>query len=333
MIIVNRSILHILDFNSNVCVFSEEELDMQNSSIEAFLSKHLERSFKDSSLKTGIFLEESKFQKKITEYLNADKDFISFSRFISDLIYNSLSQTDIMDSLDLIVCDIDVENERQIAILLCTNKVGYTHQVIHDNGIVKNEIINHYAILPSLTQKLDGYAFIDAKELNIKFVDKNRNINGQELFILPEIVLECDSNISQREVIKLVKDVAIMVAENHGESSALAISKAKNYIAENIEESENLEPMELGKKVFSSSKLMQDEFVREAKEAGIPETIKIDKEFAIKTGKNHKIKTDTGIEVSFPVDYFKNTDYIEFINNADGTLSIQLRNIGKITNK
>lgn len=333
MITINRSILHILDFNSNVCVFSEEELDIQNNSIESFLSKHLERSFKDSSLKTGMFLEMSKFQKKIIDYLKADIDFIRFSRFIADLIYNSLSQTDIMESLDLIVCDIEVENERQIVILLCTNKVGYTHQVINDNGIVKNEIINHYAILPSLTQKLDGYAFIDASELSIKFLDKNRNINGQELYILPEIVLECDSTISQREVIKLVKDVAIMVAENHDESSALAISKAKNYIAENIEESENLEPIELGKKVFSSSKLMQDEFERGIKEFGIPETVKMDKEFAIKTSKNHKIKTDTGIEISFPVDYFKNTDFIEFVNNADGTLSIQLRNIGKITNK
>ena len=59
----------------------------------------------------------------------------------------------------------------------------------------------------------------------------------------------------------------------------------------------------------------------------------MDKEFVIKTGKNHKIKTDTGIEVSFPADYFKNKDFIEFINNPDGTISIQLRNIGKIINK
>ena len=333
MITINRSILHILDFNSNVCVFSEEELDIQNNSIELFLSKHLERSFKDSSLKTGMFLAESKFQKKIIQYLNADMDFIRFSTFIADLIYSSLSKTDIMDSLDLIVCDIEIETERKMAILLCTNKVGYIHQVINDNGIVKNEIINHYAILPSMTQKLDGYAFIDAEGLDIKFVDKNRNINGQQLYILPEIVLECDSNISQREVINLVKDVAIMVAENHGESSALAISKAKNYIGESVEESENLDTIELGKKVFSSSKLMQDEFERNAKEFGIPDTIKIDKEFAMKTSRNHKIKTDTGIEVSFPVDYFKNTDYIEFVNNPNGTLSIELRNIGKITNK
>lgn len=331
--IINRAILHILDFNSNVCVFSEEDLDIRNNDIEVFLSKHVERSYKDSNLKSGEFLETSKFQKKILDYQNSGIDFIDFSRFIGDLIYNSLTQTDMMDSLDLIVLDVDIENRPHVGVLLCTNKVGYIHQVINDNGVIRNEIINHYAILPSMTQKLDGYAFVDLEDLNIKFADKNRNINGQELYILPEIVLECTSNISQREVIKLVKEVAIMVAENHNESSAIAISKAKNYITENIQESQNLEPMELGKQVFSFSKLMQEEFIREAKEAGIPENIQMDKEFAIKTGKNHKIKTDTGIEVSFPANYFKNKDFIEFINNPDGTISIQLRNIGKIINK
>ena len=43
--IINRAILHILDFNSNVCVFSEEDLDIRNYDIEVFLSKHVERSY------------------------------------------------------------------------------------------------------------------------------------------------------------------------------------------------------------------------------------------------------------------------------------------------
>lgn len=45
------------------------------------------------------------------------------------------------------------------------------------------------------------------------------------------------------------------------------------------------------------------------------------------------IKTDTGIEITFPTDYFENHDYIEVVNNPNGTLSIEIKNIGKITNK
>ena len=72
--------------------------------------------------------------------------------------------------------------------------------------------------------------------------------------------------------------------------------------------------------------------MKEVKNACIPDAVKVDMDLALKKGKNHRIKTDTGIEIAFPADYFKNTDYIEIINNPDGTLSIALKNIGKITN-
>ena len=55
--------------------------------------------------------------------------------------------------------------------------------------------------------------------------------------------------------------------------------------------------------------------------------------YAQKAGRSHKIKTDTGIEITFPSEYIENTDFIQFINNPDGTLSIELKNIGKIVNK
>ena len=43
--------------------------------------------------------------------------------------------------------------------------------------------------------------------------------------------------------------------------------------------------------------------------------------------------TDTGIEIVFPTDYYQKTDLIEFQNNADGTISIVIKNVGKITNR
>src|SRR5699024_5939977 len=136
----------------------------------------------------------------------------------------------------------------------------FTHQVVQDTDKVKNEIINHYAILPSTSQKLDGYAFIDFHSLEIKFYDKKRSINGESSFVIPEHILECRSGISSKETINNVNDITKKIDDNYGQNSAVAISKAKNYIAENIEESDDIEPIELGKKVFAYSPAMQEEF-------------------------------------------------------------------------
>ena len=333
MILVNKAILHILDFTSGMTVFSDQELELQNDSVNTFVTKHIEKTYQDQNAKAGSFYANSNFKRQLTDYLEGKLDFTAFSVKIAESMQAAVSQADVADSFDVLVCDLRVEDKRVIGILKCNNKVGFTHQVIQTDAKIKNEIINHYAILPSLTQKIDEYAFIDADSFAIRFVDKKLVVNGEEAYVLPEKILGCSSAVSPSSTIKLVKSITEKVAENHGQDSVAAISKVKNYMVENMETSELLDPVELGKKVFRASPVMQEEYLAEVQKAGIAEAVKVDREFCVKKGRNHKIKTDTGIEISFPVDYFENKEYMEFVNNPNGTISIQLKNIGKIINK
>lgn len=333
MIIVNKAILHILDYNSGITVFSEQELEIRNDSVMTFLTKHIERSYNDQSAKIGVFNADSKFKRQVTDYIDGTLDFIPFSAAIAELMHNAVSKADVLDSSDLLICDLMMDTNRLIAVFKCNNRIGFTHQVIHEGDKIKNEIINHHAILPNLSQKIDEYAFIETGSLDVKFIDKKHVINGEDSYVLSEKVLDCSSSVSPNSTIKLVNSITRKVAENHGHSSVAAIAKAKNYMVENTENSEYLDPVELGKQVFHSSPIMQQEYLEEVKKAGITEAVKVDREFCVKKGKNHKIKTDTGIEISFPVDYFENKEYMEFVNNPNGTLSIELKNIGKIINR
>ena len=49
--------------------------------------------------------------------------------------------------------------------------------------------------------------------------------------------------------------------------------------------------------------------------------------------RNHKIRTDTGIEITFPTEYSHNPDFIEFVSMPNGMISIELKNIGNIENR
>ncbi|MCM0758613.1 nucleoid-associated protein [Sporomusa sphaeroides DSM 2875] len=333
LIHIDKAILHILDFNSGVTVFSEQELDITSNSVVAFLTKHIEKLYQDQSAKTGTFYPNSKFRQQVADYLAGGVDFTGFSIYAAELMYAAMAQADALASTDVLICDFTIDSNRMLALLKCNNKIGFIHQVVQENDKIKNDIINHYAILPGLAQKLDEYAFIDANSLAITFVDKKRSVNGVETYILADQVLECSSRVSPKETLALVNAITRTVAENHGASTVEAVAKAKNYIVENTGISEQLDPVALGKEVFSASPAMQAEYIKEVESAGIAETVKIDKDFAVKKGKSHKIKTDTGIEITFPVDYFESSEYIEFVNNPDGTISIQLKNIGSIINK
>lgn len=332
MIKINKAILHILDFNSGITVFSEQELEIENNIIYNFLSKHIEKCSRELSAKNSKLSIENTLTQKIRDYKEDKIKFKQLSLVIGEAIYSNVSHSDKIDSTDLLICDFTYEDKNYIAILLCKNRIGFTHQVTKINNTVKNDIINHYAILPNLSQKLDEFAFINLTSFEIMYFNKKRYIDGKDSYVFQDL-FDCTDSISPKEAIKSVNTIALNVAENHGANTAVAISKVKSYISDNSEISDNIDTANLAMEVFHNSEDMQKEFISEIRKAGIPSTIKVDKNYAIKTNKTHKIKTDTGIEITIPVDYYQNKDFIEFINNPDGSLSIELRNIGQIINK
>jgi len=333
MININKAVMHILDCRSEVKVFSEQEMDLTNSNAVKFITKHIEKSSKDSDMRSGYLNENSRFYSQLKAYLDGAVSFVEFSIWIADLMYETIKSSDKPESSDMFLCDVAIDDVRQIVLLKCLNKVGYTHQVTHENGMIQNEVIKHFSILPSTTQRMDSFAFINTEPTMVKFLDKNYSVDGQETALLSEVLLECSFTKSTKETVKLMNLVSETVAENFGANAVEAVAAVKNCMIESLEDSDSIDPVAMGRQVFASSPGMQKAFAEELASVGISEPISVEKVFVGRANKMHKIKTDTGIEVSFPVDYYHNDDFIEFINKPDGTLAIELKNIGQITNK
>ena len=65
----------------------------------------------------------------------------------------------------------------------------------------------------------------------------------------------------------------------------------------------------------------------------LPERVVVEKNVAKRVAKSHKIRTDTGIEITFPAEMLRNTEYVQFVNEPNGLISIELKNIGHIENR
>ena len=48
---------------------------------------------------------------------------------------------------------------------------------------------------------------------------------------------------------------------------------------------------------------------------------------------SHKIRTDSGIDITFPAVLGENPEFIEFVSGPNGLISIELKNIGSIENR
>lgn len=332
---IKRAILHILDGNSGVSVYSDEELDVSDASINNFITKHIEKVFEDASLRSGEFSDNSGFKYQLTEFIKDEDTFIALSQFIAKRMYEGIIQSDKPDSSDLIVCDCIINDRPVLAVLKCDNKIGYTHQVMQDEGKVKNQIINHYAILPTTTQKISECAFISREDFTIKYKGRKRSIDGETTDLIADILLECIYDISSRESVNAVKKIAKKVTEENGGDAIETMSRMKEYITENIEEGEKtfIDTEKVAEKIFDGKPGMRDEFMQKIEKANVPQKVEMNSYVTKKLASNVKIVTDIGVELTFPAEYYQNSDYVSFINNEDGTISIQINNIGEVINK
>lgn len=330
---INKAVLHILDGMSGVTVFSDDELDISDASVNNFITTHIEKCYEDPALRTGEFNENSGVKYHIKQYSANEEDFVSLSRAIAERMYEGIGASENPDSCDVVVCDCMASEKPVIAILKCDNKIGYTHRVEQGDGEVKNSIINHYAILPTLSQKITECAFIGLDDMSIRYKGKKRKIDGESMDLIADVLLECVYDISSKESINAVTKIAKNVTRDNGGDTMEIAARMKEYLTENIEEIECIEVAKVADSVFDGRPAMKDEFVAKVSEAEVPEKFEINKYVTKKLSSNIKITTDIGVEISFPAEFYRDKEYVEIINNEDGTISVKINNIGEITNK
>lgn len=333
---INHAILHVLDFESAVNVFSQCELDLEdNRACRQFVTTHLRRARQSGDNKRATFAEDSAFAGELKNYFFGEREFIDLSQQVAEFISNELARADKAQSTDVLVADFDDDDDvRWFAVMLLTSKQAFMHEVGTQDGNRVANITRHYAILPSPSQKVQSYCVVRASTMEIGYVDKARKIAGEDRMLIPEGLLQCETGVSGKEAIDTVTRVVEEVAEEHGANTAVALAKVKAAVAEKVEDDEELPPWDIVDEVFEDEPVIKDSVRAALTEEKMPERVPVERKQVERAAvRNHKIRTDTGIEISFPAEMGSNSDYIEFVNEPNGLISIELKKISSIENR
>lgn len=332
---LKKAILHILDTGSGTNVFADTLLDVENAEINTFITKHIEKIYESAALRPATFKETSGIRAKIEQYKAGETTFVELSQAAAERIYDAVAMSEDPKSCDLIVVQFVVNESEIIGILKCDNKVGITHSIVRDEGKTLNNIISHYAILPSVSQKIAECAFINLTNGDLKYAGRKYKIDGDTVDIIAELLLECEYEISPRESANTVTRIAKKVALENGADTIETQARIKEYVTKSIEDNsyEYVDTDSVAERVFEGLPSIRDEFVQKIEKAGVPKKVEVSKYLTKKMTSNVKLSTDTGVELSFPPEYYKNPEYFELITNEDGTLSIKINNIKELINR
>lgn len=330
MIVIVKAILHVFDTPNMHAVLSDTALVLNNE-LTSFLEEHLRKCFLKASSKPGIFLETSIFNKNLQDYLK-NEDFVGFSKTIAGIWFDVIRQANGIMPSELFVCDVLIDDTRYLIFLRIGNQHAYIRQTTMNEGIIRNEVQTQLAIPTGTAEEFAAFRVDDGTLL---ISQKKYDIDGNSIYALSEAVLECVLKSSQQEAVNAIKKTAVKIAEDFGADTVQTAASVKNAIAKELEDKETFNPVQLGDCIFSEQPAMREAFQQKMQDSGFTkdESVTVNKETLLKKVMNHKLKTDTGIELTIPAEYFDNTDFIEFNHAEDGSLYITLKHISSIVNR
>lgn len=327
---IQRAILHIMGDNGVPPVYSQQELNLSEEAISNFIISHVKKIYNDDASKTGVFAGGS----FILSQMSCLKDsFIETTSTIADYLYNIMKTHSEIPSADLLLALILINEIPHVAIIKFNYKEGYTHYVNYNEAGTYNKIIIHKVIFASENQKNDEGVLINLNDFSLLIAEKSYNIDGEKKQYFSDLFLECKTDLSRKESIKVINDVAKDITKRYYNDNFQKVSEVKSAIYENIEVAGNIDVGMIAETCFQGNHVVQEEYLQKVKQAGVTDTIRFTGESPERKFCKHKIKTDNGIELTMPMDVYKNKDIIEFSNNADGTISIVLKNINRIISK
>lgn len=350
---INHAILHVFDFIACSNTYAREEIDLSNKYAKGYVTKHARKALNNLDNMRGEFANDSMFAGELRTYFRGERDFVDLSCQIGEYIAGELGHMEKPASTDLLVIDFEDDTDQNVremteeeaaaayegrgkryfALLMLESKQAYMHEVDRGDNGTRNDIVRHYAILPNPSQKVRSYAVIESKTLSVAFTDCTRIIAGEERMLIPDGLLQCSMQASSKDTFNAVTRVIEEVAMEHGANTAVALSTAKAYVSENVEYDEEFSTEDLGREVFGEDTTMRKAFADALADEELPDHLSVEAAVVRRVAKNHKIRTDTGIEITFPAEYSQNSDLMEFVKGPDGLLSIELKNIAHIENR
>ncbi|WP_434311548.1 nucleoid-associated protein [Hominifimenecus sp. rT4P-3] len=329
---IKAGVVHILDSDVGMPVLSDCAMEI-GSDFSDFLKGHIERFTESDEKKLCRFAPDSEVGEILRECTEAN--FVETSQLLAKMLYRILYENPAIPSADAILLWMMRGEEAYLAFLKMDYKTSYTHITNPGDEGNSNEIILQKALLPSKSQRLSEAFLVRLSDLELQLVEKRYEINGEKCWYFSEKFLQCQAPMSQKAKLDVVtKAVEQVNRKYYGEEDTGRRMEIKNVIYKELEEEGGLRVEAVKEKVFSDRPQMQAELEEKLEKYHLSgEVVAPKSEQTLRKFQKQHLTTDTGIEITIPMEEYENPERVEFLTNPDGTISVLIKNVGKLSAK
>lgn len=333
MIVIQQMITHILNPSANLVLLSDSCMENIDEEIQKVLETKLEKVFTSARRKKATFKEESPIPLMIEDFKERKDSFEDLSGKLAQRIFEVKMKAGLYEDFDFIMAEVVYEERRYLVGFENTYHEGITHAITQDDAQVSNEIITAKAMLSTAFSKKDAAFSIELSDLSVHLMEEAIDYEGEKQPLYEAYILKCSSALSYEQGTKAMVKTCSELAKKYELDEVEIVPKVKKLVKENVEAQTDIKLEEIAEVLFDEKPLIKKEFTDELQRKGFTKDISVENMRPARSEKVQKLRTDNGIEIIIPVDFMNSKEYIEFSNAADGTISIRLKNINKLSSK
>jgi hypothetical protein len=328
---LKNAILHSLSSVDGASVLSDTELDIDSEACFDFINKHVKKLMDNPSAREATFKATSEAYKYILDLRDGKRHFQEACVLIGKRLSEIMLKNSNIPAGDLLIVAFEARHEAFLAILKLNYREFFTHQTTRKAGGADNQLVKCTVALPFDSGKIEEACLISFSDMTVKVIEKPFELNGEMVDYFSEKFLVCETSISKKEAVEIIKEISEEVNDEFLGGSVDGLAKIKTALVEYSEEADGELSIEgVAAKAFGDNLEARDAYISLARDSGIKADLPLGDKFVRQQFGMQRIKTENGVEIKFPAELWGEGGSIEFITTKDGAPAILLTNLGEI---
>lgn len=329
-VIIRKAIVHILDCENGFMNLSNTLIDL-GEDLNDFLRAHIFRLIDSDDMKKCHFHEDLSLVYSMLQKLDEkdDESFIQTTRALAEQMFDIMSESLEIPSADLICVSYQVQSQVHLALLKMNYKDSYVHFQENDsNDIIKQRI------MPSVGARLTEAILINLETMELRLVEKSYEIREEKVNYLSERFLMCYTELAAKKKFSILTRTINDINNKYNGADIKTKLETKSKLQKAFEEEGEFNINEIGQELFGNHVEQKEVFDEKMERYDLMyDRFSVTKDNTVKKLTRQVIVTDTGIEISIPMEEYNSKDNIVITQDVDGTSTITIKNIEAVTIK
>ncbi|MDE1549624.1 nucleoid-associated protein [Jeotgalibaca caeni] len=331
MIYIQEAILHIFDLNTNEPIYSFAGLNLEEKFTLDYIHAMIAKVEDSDNMKEGQLAVDNPI---IPLFQRTQTDFVAATKGLTDKFFDITKINPEIPPADLLFVLFTMDEVPCLGIFKLNYSDSVTHHVSYETETLTNQLIMNRSILPSARQAIQEGLVLNLEQMEYHVIEKKHMITelAEKVFYFTELFLGDQPKPSLKENISIIKKAVQKTSKAFNDEEFQVLASTKEALVHSMEEEKVIDHRVIADSLFGDNFAKKEKFYAEVEDMGYVDRAPAEVAVAGPKYSKQKLRLNNGIEISIPLELYKDPEVVEFINNPDGTTSVMIKNIEKIKN-